>query len=108
MLLMMAVDLVDEAGFEYLTANNADEALHVLEGHPTVCLVFTDIDMPLGSMNGMKLAFNVRLRWPPIELIVTSGHTMIKESDLPERGRFFQKPYDAPEIIRVMQTMLHH
>jgi len=106
LLLLMAMDLVEEAGFSYLTANNADEALHILEGRPTICLLFTDIDMPLGSMNGLGLAFRVRNRWPPIELIVTSGHTTIKSSDLPERGRFFQKPYDAAEIIGVMRSML--
>jgi YesN/AraC family two-component response regulator len=34
--------------------------------------VFTDIDMP-GSMDGLSLAHVIRKRWPPIELIVTSG-----------------------------------
>ncbi|HKB00243.1 MAG TPA: hypothetical protein VKD02_05720 [Methyloceanibacter sp.] len=55
--------------------------------------MFTDIDMP-GSMDGLSLAHVIRKRWPPIELIVTSG-----VNDMPERARFFSKPYSDREIV---------
>jgi CheY-like chemotaxis protein len=35
-------------------------------------IVFTDIEMP-GSMDGIRLARAIRNRWPPIELVLTSG-----------------------------------
>jgi CheY-like chemotaxis protein len=56
--------------------------------------VFTDVQMP-GSMDGLRLAHAVRDRWPPVELIVTSGRTQIPAKDLPDGGRFFAKPYDV-------------
>lgn len=106
LLLMMAIDLVEEAGFDPVSARNTDEAMLVLEARSTICIVFTDVEMPLGATNGLSLAFTVRDRWPHIELIITSGHTMIDEVDLPVRGRFFSKPYHAPEIIRAMHLMV--
>ena len=105
MLLLMASDLVEEAGFQALTARNADEALAILESRQDVRIVFTDVDMPPGSMNGLKLARLVRGRWPPIQIIVTSGHVQLGSGDLPERAEFHAKPYDSLSIIKSMLAM---
>jgi CheY-like chemotaxis protein len=59
---MLAVEVVEEAGFVTLEAGNADEAVAVLESHLDT-LLFTDIDMP-GSRDGLKLAHAVHDRWP--------------------------------------------
>jgi CheY-like chemotaxis protein len=104
LLRMMAVHIVEDAGFEPLEAANADEAVCILEARSDVRIVFTDIDMP-GSMNGMKLAAAVRDRWPPIEIIVTSGHYDIGIHELPARGVFFRKPYNDREIIATLQRL---
>ena len=40
-----------------------------------------------GSMDGLKLAHAIRERWPPIELILTSGHFDLSDDGIPERGR---------------------
>ena len=64
--------MLEDAGFSTLEAENADKAIKILETHPDICLVFTDVQMP-GTMDGVKLAAAVRKRWPPVRLIVTSG-----------------------------------
>ncbi len=51
---------------------NADEAIEVLETRTGLFAIFTDIDMP-GSMDGLKLAAEVRGCWPPIHVIITTG-----------------------------------
>jgi CheY-like chemotaxis protein len=104
LLRLMAVDIVENAGFEALSAATADEALCILEARADVRLVFTDIQMP-GSMDGLGLAHAVRDRWPPVELIVTSGRTHIPAKDLPDGGRFFAKPYDVEALSRAFQEM---
>ena len=96
-----AVSLVEEAGYKAVEASNAEEAIAVLEARKDIRIVFTDIDMP-GTMDGLKLAHAIRTRWPPIELIVTSGHFDLRE-DMPERGRFFPKPYGDREIISALR-----
>ncbi len=96
-----AVDMINEAGFEAIEAANADEAIDILECRSDIRIVFTDIHMP-GSIDGLKLAHAVRDRWPPIKLIVTSGHMNLPESALPAGGRFFSKPYQLSEIARAL------
>ncbi len=99
-----AVALVEDAGFQAVAAASADEALAILEARADVRLVFTDIQLP-GSMDGLKLAHAVRDRWPPVELILTSGRRRIGPDDLPERGRFFAKPYDINALSQAFQEM---
>jgi CheY-like chemotaxis protein len=98
---MMAVDLVEEAGFIAIEAANADEAVRILETRTDIRIVFTDIDMP-GTMDGLMLAALIRDRWPPIEIIITSGQARENELQLPERGVFFPKPYDPKHVRSTM------
>ncbi|MDR7146064.1 response regulator [Rhizobium sp. BE258] len=96
---MMAIDLVEDAGFEAIGAADAEEAVRILEARSDIRIVFTDIDMP-GSIDGMMLAVAIRDRWPPIEIIITSGHIREEEVVLPVRGVFFPKPYDTRRVTQ--------
>ena len=107
LLRMMAMDLVEDAGFQAIEAADADEAVTILETRTDIRIVFTDIDMP-GSMNGMKLAAAVRDRWPPIEIIIVSGQVRLSEGDLPERSVFFSKPYDWQKVTATLHRMARH
>ena len=104
LLMMMAVDLVEEAGFEVLEARDADEAVRILESRTDIRIVFTDVDMP-GSMNGIRLAAAVPDRWPPIEILVVSGHVKLTADQLPSRSAFFSKPYDTGRVTATLQRM---
>jgi CheY-like chemotaxis protein len=100
-----AVDLVEAAGYRAIEASTADEAIAILEARKDIRVVFTDINMP-GSIDGLKLARAIRHRWPPIELILTSGHFDVPESDIPERGLFFPKPYRDEEIVSALHKFV--
>jgi CheY-like chemotaxis protein len=102
---MDIVECLEDAGFEVIEAATADQAIEVLERRDDIRIVFTDVDMP-GSMDGLKLAAFVRERWPPIKLIVTSGHVPVGEEDLPASGRFFSKPYQGAAVAKAMTEML--
>src|ERR1700753_2150732 len=92
-----ARDHIEAAGFKVEEADNADEAIRILEANPDIELVFTDVDMP-GSMDGMKLAHYVRTRWPPVKIIVTSGLTHVTPDQLPQGSVFLSKPYAAERL----------
>ena len=94
---LCAVDTVVAAGFDVIEAASAAEALRILESRSDIRVIFTDIHMP-GSMDGLKLAHAVRYRWPPIKIIVTSGHGFPNEQALPEGGRFVPKPYNSIQL----------
>ena len=105
---LVRLDIVmslENDGFIVLEASNADDAIDILNAHPEIRLMFTDIDMP-GSMDGLKLAAAVRDRWPPVKIIVASGHRQLSDELLPVEGKFFSKPYDHNSVIMAMREML--
>jgi CheY-like chemotaxis protein len=102
---MVAADIIQDAGFETIEAADADSAIAILEARKDIRIVFTDIDMP-GSMDGLKLARAIRDRWPPIELILTSGLIQIPQRDLPERGVFLPKPYPAEALTSALSRFV--
>jgi two-component system, response regulator PdtaR len=100
----LAMEMIRDHGFTAIEASNADEAIAILESRSDIRIVFTDIEMP-GSMDGLKLARAIRGRWPPIELVLTSGRKQPPESDLPERGRFVAKPYGRDKLVDLLQDL---
>ena len=101
---MNAVFQLEEAGFDTLQAGTADEAIGLLETRSDIKVVFTDINMP-GSMDGLALAHAIRHRWPPVELVLTSGYARVRDEDMPERGLFLGKLYQPAELVRMVQSV---
>jgi two-component system, response regulator PdtaR len=106
LLRMDAMQMIEEAGFDVLEAANADDAISILEARSDIDVIFTDIDMPDGSMNGLKLAHAVKGRWPPVKIITTSGHFNVGHDDLPSGGEFIPKPYSFSEVTRTIHHLL--
>jgi len=87
-------------GCEVISAFNADEAISILQSRADIEVVFTDIDMP-GSMDGLRLAAAIRDRWPPIQVIVTSGKAT--PSILPQHVSFLAKPYTVDDVVKSVE-----
>src|ERR1700677_3693468 len=102
---MGTVYFIEDAGFKVYEAGSADAAIALLELHKEIRLIFTDVDMP-GSMDGLKLAHYVRGRWPPVKIIVTSGHIKVTEESLPAGAIFLPKPYDPTEIAHKVRELI--
>jgi CheY-like chemotaxis protein len=96
---------IEDAGYSVIQASSADEAIKLLESRSDIRAIFTDVRMP-GSMDGERLAKAVRDRWPPIEVIVTSGNNILGKDRLPERGRFIAKPYDDAVLIQMLSELV--
>ena len=101
---MDAVDMIRTGGFEVVEAENADEAILILEHRFDIRVVFTDIQMP-GSMDGLKLAAAIRGRWPPIKIVATSGLLRIRNDGLPCGSHFLPKPYSASQIVGALREL---
>jgi CheY-like chemotaxis protein len=102
LLLSICEDLACE-GYEVLSAANADEAIEILESRHDIQTVFTDIEMP-GSMDGMRLAAVVRDRWPPTNIVVTSGKNRPHDAQLPANTQFFGKPYRTADVLAAFRA----
>ena len=101
---VFAVDIAEEAGFSTLEAADADEAIRVLQNRPDIRVVLTDIDVP-GYMDGLELAVAIRHRWPPIEIVLTSGKMRPAADELPERSHFVPKPYDFSRLSGLLREL---
>jgi CheY-like chemotaxis protein len=100
LLRMVALDMVEEAGFAAYDAGNADEALALLETRE----VFTDINMP-GSMDGIALGRLVCERWPWIRLAITSAQPR-SAREMPAGAIFLAKPYRLEPLIEKLHALI--
>jgi CheY-like chemotaxis protein len=101
---LQTVLVIEKAGYNVIEACNADEAIAILETREDIRVVVTDIEMP-GSMDGIKLARTIHNRWPPIELIVTSGRYRVRTAELPPRAKFMPKPYTPDVLVTEIRTL---
>jgi two-component system, response regulator PdtaR len=96
--------LLEHAGFAVIATYNADDAIAVLESRTDIHTIITDINMP-GSMDGLKLAAAVRDRWPPVKIIIVTGHNPPTAEEMPTGSLFVPKPYNAEGMIAAVRTL---
>ena len=102
---MNAVAIAEDGGALVIEAQNADEAIRILEARNDIRIIFTDIQMP-GSMDGLKLAHAIRDRWPPIKIILTSGKVSLEESDMPSGSVFLGNHTLLPtSLVRFIRSL---
>ena len=99
---IFAVDLLEDHGFRTLEACDGLEALALLQDHPEVELLLTDINMP-GEPDGLGLAHEARANRPDIDIVVTSGRVVPGSGDMPLRSRFVGKPYTCDQLLNAVQ-----
>src|SRR5215213_7408821 len=95
------VDILREAGFWVLEAQDADEAFETLRRRVDVSVVLTDVDMP-GSLNGFEFARLIKQGWPELGVLVISGKTAPGPRDLPEGVAFVPKPIRPATLVRLI------
>jgi hypothetical protein len=59
-----------------------------------------------GSMDGLKLAAAVRDRWPPINIVVTSGKSRPRDMQIPKNTQFIAKPYQTADVVRAFGAFI--
>ena len=104
---MEASDILQDAGFRVHEASSVNEALAILtQAGAAIQLLFTDVQMPPGQLNGFDLARRCAVDWPDIKILVASGQVRPKEGDLPPGAVFVQKPFSADVIYDRFQELL--
>lgn len=98
----VAEDALTESGWAAVEADNAAQAIALLEQSATrFDVVFTDVDMP-GAMGGIGLAHHVRARYPDMALMVTSGRYTLDAGRLPPGCAFLSKPYQRRQLLALL------
>lgn len=96
----LAAALLEETDLQVVEASSAEEALAFLRNRADeVAFLFADIRLPC-LMDGVDLARSVRIKWPWIRIMLTSGEPLSDGSDrLPRDVRFMPKPWRALEVL---------
>ncbi|HEV2539144.1 MAG TPA: PAS domain S-box protein [Frateuria sp.] len=96
-----------ELGYRVLEADGAGSALDLLDAHPDVALLLTDVVMP--DIDGRRLAAEARRRRPGLKVLFTTGysptavqHNGTLDADAPLLG----KPYTLDELGRKLRQVL--
>lgn len=97
---MDTADLVAEAGYDVIEAEDGCEAISYLAAHPTVCLVITDIQMP--EVDGLTLARHIAAHWPSIAIIIASGAVLPAPGEFPADARFISKPFSPAVVLETI------
>jgi signal transduction histidine kinase/CheY-like chemotaxis protein len=100
----VAAAIVEELGFEVLSAAGAREALRLLEAG-AVDLLITDILMP--ETTGVELARQVREKWPKLPILFASGYADVKTfGEELEDETVLRKPFRIAEVAARIAEML--
>lgn len=97
LLRMCATEALNDEGLPTLEADAASNALSILESHPEVKVVFTDINIQ-GAMNGLQLAQEIARRHPDVQVVITSGRRRPATSEMPDGALFVPKPYPLETV----------
>src|SRR5947208_9187034 len=109
----------DEAELRYLTAalfedeqmdaiecESAEAALAVmLIGGREVALIFADVRLR-GVIDGIDLAREVKMRWPLLPVILTSGHPRERVGQLPPGVGYMPKPWQPLNVLIAAEQAL--
>ena len=99
------VDALEELGYRPLACAGGDEALAMLEVHPEIDLVVTDVMMP--EMTGTELASAMRRRFPHVPVLFVTGYVgETGESDELIGGEVLRKPFTVAALANAVETAL--
>jgi DNA-binding NtrC family response regulator len=105
LILMDAVCFLEDAGFICLEAANAEQASLLLNGHPEIAALFTDIEMT-GRRSGLDLAQEAHRMRPDMAVLIASGQICPLAAALPPKSVFIPKPYLAEAVTGALHTLL--
>lgn len=102
-----AADILRDAGFRVYEAASVNEAFAILkEAGASIQLLFTDVQMPPGELNGFDLARRCASDLPHIKILVSSGQIKPQPGDMPDGAVFISKPFTADVIYDRLQELL--
>ena len=102
-----SVDALGELGYRVLEADGASAALRLLEAHPEIALMFTDVVMP--ETNGVQLTEQARRLRPDLKVLFTTGYSrnaVVHNGVLDAGVELIGKPFTIDELAAKVREML--
>jgi len=101
----LTAQLLDEE-FDTIECESAEAALAtmLIRGRD-IAMIFADISLP-GVMDGIDLACEVKMRWPLLPVILTSGLPRDRLRDLPLGVDYIAKPWQPLSLLIAAEQAL--
>ena len=98
--------LLEEEQLDTIECESAEAALAImLMGGREVAMIFADIRLR-GVMDGIDLAQEVKLRWPLLPVVLTSGHPLERIRELPPGVAYMPKPWQPLNVLVAAEQAL--
>jgi CheY-like chemotaxis protein len=97
-----------ELGYSILEAHDGPSALRVLENHPEIELLFTDVGLP--GMNGQEVARAARERRPQLKVLFTTGYArnaIVHQGRLDPGVELLTKPFTQAQLATSIRRALN-
>ena len=102
------VDLLSGLGYAVLKANNAEQALAVIESGVHIDLLFTDVVMP-GALRSTEMVRRAVQALPALKVLYTSGYTqnaIVHGGRLDPGVELLSKPYSRQQLgFKIRQVL---
>ncbi|MBS0640149.1 MAG: response regulator [Acetobacteraceae bacterium] len=105
---MPIAEFLRDCGYTVLEAENAQEAMTLVDADGSVRLVFSDVRMP-GAVDGFGLAEWLRQTHPDVQVLLTSGYNSTRRvpQDIAREARLIEKPYSQAQVARKIEHLLN-
>jgi PAS domain S-box-containing protein len=104
----VAAAMVEEMGFEVITASNGADGLKLIETDTTIDLLLSDVIMA-GGMNGPELASKALKVRPDLRVLFMSGYapgSVRQMQDLPDTIDLVNKPFTRADLTEKVRRAL--
>jgi DNA-binding NtrC family response regulator len=102
----LTTTLLEDEQLETIECESAEAALAImLMRGRDIARIFADVRLP-GAMDGIDLAWEVRLRWPLLPMVLTSGHPCERAGDLPPGVGYMPKPWQPLNVLIAAEEAL--
>jgi CheY-like chemotaxis protein len=99
----LSATLLEESELDIVECESAEAALAVmLMRGPEVAMIFADIRLP-GVMDGVDLAREVKMRWPHLTVVLTSGNPGDRLKQLPPGVLYLPKPWQPLNVLMMAE-----
>ncbi|HET9878817.1 MAG TPA: response regulator [Candidatus Limnocylindria bacterium] len=97
-------EVLSDGGFEVIAARDGVDALEILDGEWTPCVLLLDLRMP--RMSGWELVARLRAndRWDHLPLIIVAAYYRIaEEAERLGAHAWLQKPIDLGRLVGIVE-----
>jgi CheY-like chemotaxis protein len=103
-----ANEILSELGYRTLEAGTGSAALQLLQAHPEIQLLFTDVGLP-GGMNGHQLAQEARRRRSDLKILMTTGYArnaIVRDGRIEPGVQLITKPFSYAALAVKVRAVL--